>query len=152
MNPIDQVRLLKKGSISTFYSKRRILHQTFETQMKIFHENYCLHVFHITIISNIFITRIQLMFVNFKSECSNISAKIYNKRSSAKCEMLFKLPIIYFSDTQGLWPIWQCIFLFKHHTKMKGLIAVSPKGAACFMSDLVDICKHFRIVFAFKLG
>ena len=99
-----------------------------------------------SLISTIFITWIQFMFLHFKSmkfpmfpskdvlksSLPKVFKGFKNVRCSVDCTEFFcETPRDY--AQQG-----NTYSSYKHHTTMKALIAVTPKGAACFVSDLYE--------------
>ena len=99
-----------------------------------------------SLISEIFITWTQFMFLHFKcmknamfptrdllqSSLPKVFKSFKNVRCSVDCTEFFcQTPRDY--GQQG-----NVYSSYKHHTTMKALIAVTPKGAACFVSDLFE--------------
>lgn len=99
-----------------------------------------------SLVSRIFITWIQFMFLHFKSmnvamfptkavvrtSLPKVFRRFKNVRCSVDCTEFFcQTPRDY--GQQG-----NVYSSYKHHTTMKALIAVTPKGAACFVSDLYE--------------
>ena len=67
-----------------------------------------------------------------KKNLPNVFRKFKNIQACIDCtEFLCQVPRDY--AQQG-----NCYSLYKHHTTMKCLIAVTPNGAACFISDLYE--------------
>ena len=67
-----------------------------------------------------------------KKNVPNVFRKFRNIRASIDCtEFRCQVPRDY--AQQG-----NCYSSYKHHTTMKCLIAVTPNGAACFISDLYE--------------
>ena len=99
-----------------------------------------------SLVSTIFITWIQFIFLQFKAmqvpmfpskdilkaSLPKVFRNFRNVRCSVDCTEFFcQVPRDY--AQQG-----NVYSSYKHHTTMKALIAVTPKGAACFIFDLYE--------------
>ena len=115
----------------------------------------------VSLISKIFITWIQFMFLHFKgmknamfpskdvlkSSLPKVFRGYKNVRCSVDCTEFFC------QTTRDYGQQGNTYSSYKHHNTYKALIAVTPKGAACFVSDLfegsvtdVEICEKCGIL------
>ena len=108
-----------------------------------------LHIFimhPLKLISSIFITWIQCLYLHFKEmrnhmlpskETLKLSLpKVFKPFKNVRCSIDCTE---FFCQTPRNYAHQGNVYLsYKHHTTFKALIAVTPKGAACFVSDLYE--------------
>ncbi|EDO36466.1 predicted protein [Nematostella vectensis] len=99
-----------------------------------------------TVVRNIFVTWIQFMFCHFKEfehlmfpsrqALRTFLPKVFQKFKNVRCSVDFTE---FFCQTPSNYAQQGNMFSsYKHHNTMKCLIAVTPNGSACFVSDLFE--------------